>query len=225
MTLLRGLYLRFRQLIHEGAKFGAVGLTGVVIVLVGADLLRYDAGLGKYTSITIATVAATAATFVGNRYWTFRSRQRRGTGRETVMFFALNAVGLLIQYACIGLVQDALHLPGTFWYTSANLMGIGLGTIFRFWSYRRWVWQAPKALEPALQPALDPEPAMEPGWPVSPALAPAWEPRTAQSRHLVAVPALPREHGRTAAPRWNGPKHARRSGSPATLADARGEPR
>jgi hypothetical protein len=39
----------------------------------------------------------------GSRYWTFRHRERSGAGRETAMFFALNAVGIGITEACVGL--------------------------------------------------------------------------------------------------------------------------
>jgi putative flippase GtrA len=141
---LTGLYQRFRQQIHEGAKFGIVGLIGVVVVIAGADLLHFNFGLGKYTSLTIATVAATIVTFLGNRYWSFRHRQGGGARNETIMFFVLNAVGLLIQYACLGLVTDVAGLSSRFWYSAANLLGIGLGTLFRFWSYRKWVWVSPE---------------------------------------------------------------------------------
>lgn len=141
---LTGLYQRFRQQIIEGAKFGIVGLTGVVVVIVGADLLHFDLGLGKFTSLTIATVLATVVTFLGNRYWSFRNRQGGGARNESIMFFVLNGVGLLIQYACLGLVTDLIGLQGRLWYNVANLLGIGLGTLFRFWSYRKWVWVSPE---------------------------------------------------------------------------------
>jgi hypothetical protein len=80
-------------------------------------------------------------TFLGNRYWAFRHRERTGMGRETVLFFVLNGIGLLIQLACVATVQDGLNLQGKIAYNAANLIGIGLGTLFRFWSYRRWVWR------------------------------------------------------------------------------------
>jgi hypothetical protein len=67
-------------------------------------------------------------------------------GRETVLFFVFNGIGLLIQLACVAIVQDGLHLNGKVWYNFANLAGIGLGTLFRFWSYRKWVW---RTAEPA----------------------------------------------------------------------------
>jgi putative flippase GtrA len=144
-TLSAGrLYQRFRQIIHEGAKFGIVGGIGVIVVLAGSDALHYELRLGKFTSVTVATVLATVVTFLGNRYWSFRHRQGAGARNETILFFILNGVGLLIQYACIFLVTDLIGLSGRVWYTIANFLGIGIGTLFRFWSYRKWVWVRPE---------------------------------------------------------------------------------
>ena len=141
MSFALRLYERFRVLIHEAAKFGVVGLAGFIVSLGGADVLHFDAGMGKYKAVIVATVAATVVTFLGNRYWAFRDRERTGMGRETVMFFLFNGIGLLIQLACVAIVQDGANLQGKLWYNLANLIGIGLGTLFRFWSYRKWVWK------------------------------------------------------------------------------------
>ena len=140
MSLVSTLYQRFRLLIHEGAKFVVVGLTGSIVTLGGADILTFDVGVNRYLSLTMATVVATFITFVGNRYWTFRHRQGAGTTRESVMFFVLNGVGLLIQYAALGLIWDGLGLHTKFWYNVANFIGLVVGTLFRFWSYRKFVW-------------------------------------------------------------------------------------
>ena len=151
MSFALRLYERFRVLIHEAAKFGVVGLAGFIVSLGGADILHFDLGVGKYKAVVAATIAATVVTFLGNRYWAFRHRERVGMGRETVLFFVFNAIGLLIQLACVAIVADGLGLQGKVWYNLANLTGIGLGTLFRFWSYRKWVWrtQDPAAGVPA----------------------------------------------------------------------------
>ena len=178
MSLVSTLYQRFRLLIHEGAKFLVIGGIGFLVTLGGADALHLGLGVGKYTSITIATVVATVVTFVGNRYWTFRHREGAGTTRETVMFFVLNGVGLLFQYACIWIVQDLLHHQGGLWYNIANLIGIVFGTVFRFWSYRKWVWHM---LPPELEVPADALPT-DPSGPVpeyqgrAPALVPSEPP-------------------------------------------------
>jgi putative flippase GtrA len=154
----RKLYERFRLLIHESFKFLVVGGIGMVLTIAAAVALH---SLGKYVAITIATVAATIFTFVGNRHWTFRHRQGEGATQESVMFFLLNGVGLVIYYGCIWVVQDLMHLESRFWYTMALLIGTGLGTLFRFWSYRKWVWKTQHRPRPATADFVGfPEPAL-----------------------------------------------------------------
>ena len=101
MTVVRGLYRQFQQLIHEVAKFGVVGAVGVLVTNVGYALLHIRFGLGPVTATTIATIVATAVSYVGNRYWTFRHRERTSVAREGVIFFVLNGIGLLIQDAVV----------------------------------------------------------------------------------------------------------------------------
>ena len=170
MSAIAGLYARFRHLIHEVAKFGIVGGVGFIVSLVGADLLRYDLNVGKYKAIAVATVLATIVTFVGNRYWTYRNRPHVGTARESTLFFVLNGVGLAIQWGCVALVVDAFGKDTQLWYNLANFGGIVIGTIFRFFTYRRFVWKAPvetvleghEALEPTGAQAAAGGPAAEP---------------------------------------------------------------
>ena len=148
MSTIGELYARFRHLIHEGAKFLVIGAIGFVVTLAVANALH---PIGKYKAITIATILATVITYLGNRYWTFRHREGRGTTRETVLFFVLNGVGLIIYYGCIGLTE-LFGLSGRFWYNVAIVVGTGLGTLFRFWSYRTWIWRAPaRANAPAIE--------------------------------------------------------------------------
>jgi len=136
---MRTLYARFRQLIHEGFKFLVIGVVGAIVTFGMANALH---SIGKYKAITIATILATAITYLGNRYWTFRHRHGKGTTRDSIMFFILNGVGLLIYYACIGAIDLAGIGHSVAWYNVALVVGTGLGTLFRFWSYRKWIWLA-----------------------------------------------------------------------------------
>jgi putative flippase GtrA len=155
------LYQRFRLLIHESFKFLVVGGIGMVLTIVAAVALH---SLGKYVAITIATIAATTFTFLGNRHWTFRHRQGQGARQESVIFFLLNGVGLLIYYGCIWVLQDLMGLESRLWYTVALVVGTGLGTLFRFWSYRKWVWKSQHKPWPAATDfAGYPEPALAVG--------------------------------------------------------------
>ena len=144
MTVVRGLYMRFQRLIHEAAKFGVVGIVGVIITNGGYALLHNTFGLGPVTATTIATIVATAVSYVANRYWSFRHRERTTVARESVTFFILNGVGLLIQDAVVAfnfyLLSNGHNKAAEF---IALNVGIALATLFRFWSYRKWVWAAP----------------------------------------------------------------------------------
>lgn len=161
MDSARRLYERFRQLIHEGAKFGVVGLIGVVITAGGTNLLKSHTTMGWLSATAVSTIVATAFAYVASRYWTFRHRERTTVQRETILFFVFNGIGLLIQLACVGFVVKVLGQTGKVPANIALLTGIALGTIFRWFSYRKWVWadkrQGPpeghESLEPVLAPA------------------------------------------------------------------------
>jgi putative flippase GtrA len=152
VSSVRRLYERFRHLIHEGSKFLVIGAVGTVITFVVANALH---GVGRYKAVTIATILATVFTFLGNRYWTFKHREGQGTTRDSIVFFVLNGIGLLIYYGCIGLTDLAGQGKSKIWYNIALVIGTGLGTLFRFWSYRKWVWVAPDV--PILDPSERPE--------------------------------------------------------------------
>lgn len=136
---------RSRRLGSEFAKFAVIGVTGIFITNGVYDLLFIHLGMGPVTSTTIATVVATIASYLGNRYWSFRARQRTGVVREIIIFAVLNGIGLLIQDATVGFNYYLLHLGRN---ELAGLValnaGIALATLFRFWSYRRFVWVTPR---------------------------------------------------------------------------------
>jgi putative flippase GtrA len=127
-------------LIHEVAKFGIVGILAFFITIGGSDGLHYGAGLGPLTSVVIATVVATVFAFLGNKLWAFRHRTGSHVRRESVLFFVFNGVGLLIQLGVVAFVHYGLGLTDSFSYNVANIIGIGIATCFRLYSYRRWVF-------------------------------------------------------------------------------------
>jgi len=160
VSRVRNLYERFRLLIHEGAKFGIIGAIGVVIYNLVNSWVHFGLGSGPLTAATVAVIVTTIISYLANRYWSFRHRERSSVPRETVMFFALNGVGLLIQWAVVGFAYYGLGDTSKLGNFIANNVGIVLGTLFRFWAYRKWVWTAPEsapegheALEPVLSAA------------------------------------------------------------------------
>jgi putative flippase GtrA len=142
-ALARPLYERFRHPAYEFVKFAVVGIAGVFVTNAVYGLLNLHLGVGPVTATTAATVVAMIGTYLGNRYWSFRTRQRTRVAREIIIFAVLNGIALLLQdatvavnYYLLDLGHDKLAV-----FVALNL-GIALATVFRFWSYRRFVWAA-----------------------------------------------------------------------------------
>jgi putative flippase GtrA len=142
MPRMVSLRKRFAGLIPELAKFGLVGLVGSVVDLGGAAYLHGVLGVGPLVSKGLSIIAATALTYLGSRFWTFRHRVNQALLREGVLFAALNVVGLAIAECVIAFVTYGLDLKGTLAYNAASLAGTGLGTVFRYFSYKKWVFLA-----------------------------------------------------------------------------------
>jgi putative flippase GtrA len=140
-----GLYDRVRHLVPELAKFGVVGGIGAIIDLGGAAVLHGRYHEEPLTAKAISITVATVVTYIGSRFWTFRHRENQALHRETVLFFALNVVGLIIAELVIATATYVLGFKDPIAYNLASVTGTGLGTIFRFFAYRKWVFLAPAA--------------------------------------------------------------------------------
>ncbi|WP_327087440.1 GtrA family protein [Nonomuraea sp. NBC_01738] len=140
MELVKRLYQRFSSLVHELTKFGIIGAVAFLLDLGILNLLKYGVGLGPLTSTLGATVVSTSFAYAGNRWWTFRDREQSGLGREYFLFFLFNGIALLIRLLVTGFTAYTLVLHDPISLNIANIIGVGLGTLFRYWSYKRWVF-------------------------------------------------------------------------------------
>ena len=156
MSLIRDTYARFELLFHEVAKFGVVGAIGFVVQLGVQNALHSGAGIGPLTALVIAYVIATIVTFVGNRHWAFKHRKGKGLGQEGVLFILLNVVGIFIQVGIVAFVHYGMHMTDNLSYNLATIVGIGIATLFRLYTYRKFVFLAPPASGAAeeLQPEV-----------------------------------------------------------------------
>lgn len=130
----------------EFAKFGVIGTIGIFVDNGAFVLLTHGfgaagplAGHEKFASL-VATAIASVFSWVCNRYWTFRDKRPDDLRREIVLFTVFNAIGALITMGCVALAIDVLHAAGPVAQTAARLVGIVLGTVFRFWTYRQFVF-------------------------------------------------------------------------------------
>ena len=154
------------MLVREMLKFGVVGVVAFVIDLGGYNLLvfgphllgmfdqQHTTGILHDKPLTARVISATVATLVawlGNRLWTFRHRRNRQASHELALFVFFNVVAMVISVACLGASRYILGLHTQLADNVTNIFGIGLGTLFRFWSYRKFVFidtLADSSLEP-----------------------------------------------------------------------------
>ena len=126
---------------REMIKFGVVGLMAFVIDSGLANLLWHTVLADKVTTAKIISgIVATLFSWVGNRQWTFRHRRSRPAHHEVVLFFGVNGVALVISVVTLYLSHYALGYTSILADNVATILGIGLGTLFRFWAYRRFVF-------------------------------------------------------------------------------------
>ncbi|WP_335938416.1 GtrA family protein [Streptomyces sp. PTD5-9] len=147
------LRARLDRLAREIAKFGTVGALGLVVNIAVSNLLWRTTDLQVVRAGLLATVVAILFNYVGFRHWTYRDRDKSGRTRELTLFLLFSAVGAVIE---TGVLYVATY--GFGWNTPVQsnvfkILGIGIATLFRFWSYRTWVFKALPAPEPARVPA------------------------------------------------------------------------
>lgn len=132
-----GLSVFWREL----TTFGFIGVLNIVVDLGLFNLLIQGPLNGKITTAKIASGAvATVFAWVGNRYWTFRSRQNRPMHHEVVLFFAVNGVALAATAGWVAFAHYSLGASSPFWVNVNALVGIGIGTVIRFIAYRTVVF-------------------------------------------------------------------------------------
>jgi putative flippase GtrA len=141
MRLARLLPERWQKFLHEALKFGLVGAMNTVVNFAVFNALIFTIfPNGQLKANVIATLVALSVSFLLNRHWTYRDRPRSAVRRAYVLFFFFNGVGLAIELGVLGLTKYGLGLDSVMAINAAKLLGVVLGTVFRFWSYRTFVF-------------------------------------------------------------------------------------
>ncbi|SDC06565.1 Putative flippase GtrA (transmembrane translocase of bactoprenol-linked glucose) [Geodermatophilus telluris] len=151
MGLLPALGRRARStwhlLLRELGAFGAVGASCFALDVALFQLL-YGSGTGAVTAKLASTLVSTSVAYLGHRFWSFAHRERTGYRREYVAFVLVNGLTLLLGLAVVAVVRHPLGQEHALVLQAANVASICLGTVVRWFAYRRWVFppkQAPAA--------------------------------------------------------------------------------
>lgn len=137
----------WERIVRYALKFGVVGLIGYAIDTGIFNLLRLGAFgsdhffQGALGAKLVSTSIAIVFNWIGNRYWTFREHRRRNWVREFAEYVIVSLGGMGISLLCLGVSHYLLGMTSLLADNiSANVIGLGLGTLFRFVLYRYWVY-------------------------------------------------------------------------------------
>ncbi|MEU3189974.1 GtrA family protein [Streptomyces sp. NPDC006992] len=131
------------RLVRELGKFGAVGALGFLVNVAIFNLCIHTFQLAPIRSGVIAQVVAIGTNYLGNRYWTYRHTDKNRIHRETVLFFLFSGAGLVLENGILALSHYGFGYTSTLADNIAkNVIGLAVGTAFRFWAYRTWVFRA-----------------------------------------------------------------------------------
>ncbi|NEB03307.1 GtrA family protein [Streptomyces sp. SID13726] len=136
-----------RRIFREVAKFGAVGGAGLLVNLVVFNLVRHLTELPVVRASIVATVVAIVFNYIGFRYFTYRDRDKSGRTKELTLFLLFSVVGLVIENGVLYAATYGFGWDSPLQSNVFKFLGIGIATLFRFWSYRTWVFKTLPARE------------------------------------------------------------------------------
>jgi putative flippase GtrA len=140
VRLLDRLSTPWHVLAKEISAFGVVGVVNLFVDVGLFNLLHFRIGLGPTTSNVVSAGIATTISYFANRHWSFSHRARTGLRREYSLFIVINVIALGISSVVIAFAYYVVSATDPLALNVAKVLGIGIGTVFRFWSYKRYVF-------------------------------------------------------------------------------------
>jgi putative flippase GtrA len=155
LGILNSVPQKYRRLFFELVKFGLVGGMGFVVQVTASNILWATifsptvTTAGPVYAMLVSTLLAIIVNWLGNRYWTFRKERQTRIVRESVEFFAVSVVGMMIGVGCLWVSHYVLgYRTQLADNISGNVIGLILGAAFRFVLYRFWVFNPSRSIRP-----------------------------------------------------------------------------
>ncbi|MCW2771755.1 MAG: GtrA family protein [Nocardioides sp.] len=143
---------RGRRVFTEAYRFLAVGGIATIVAFVIFNFLLHGFNTGHhalldgqpYLAYVIANLVGMAVSYRGSRTWVFKDRPPRSADGGRTAFILINLVTMLIPIGLLWLSRNVLNLDDPYSdNVSANVIGLFLGLIARFYLFRTFVFQRP----------------------------------------------------------------------------------
>jgi putative flippase GtrA len=146
---------RWQRFLSEGAKFLTVGGVATVVsfVIFNGLVHGYFGGPGPMheeplVAFVVANLIGMLVSYRGSRSWAFRNRSAVGVAGGRLTFFVINIVSMVIPLACLSFSRYVLGMTDPVAdNVSANVVGLVVGTMARFWAIQRFIFVSPARLE------------------------------------------------------------------------------
>ena len=146
---------RWRRVFTEAYRFLAVGGVATIVAVIIFNFLVHgfhtgiDAPLSgqPYFAFVVANLIGMAVSYRGSRSWVFKDRPPRTADGGRLMFVVINLATMLIPIACLWFSRNVLVLDDPYSdNVAANMIGLFLGMVARFYLFRTLVFQKPVVL-------------------------------------------------------------------------------
>ncbi|WP_328445037.1 GtrA family protein [Amycolatopsis sp. NBC_00438] len=162
---MRELLKKHRELL----RFAVVGgISFVITMSVNYGLKFTVLRTHPVTALIIGVLVATIFSYVANREWSFRARGGRERHHEAALFFLISGIALGLNALPQWFSRYVLHLQAPQLspfgvevadFVSGIIIGTLLGTAFRWWAFKKWVFpeEAARSVAAAAETADDPD--------------------------------------------------------------------
>jgi len=138
---------KIKSVLYQFTKFAAVGTLNTLINLGVLNLLiamtGIASGYGYSWFVLIGFLLATTNSFIWNKLWTFGDTSGVQT-KQTLAFYALTAVGAVINVGVASFIVNGLPSPGfpaAVWANVGGLVGVAASFLWNFLGYKFFVFK------------------------------------------------------------------------------------
>ena len=143
---------RWQRFAAEAGRFLAVGALATVVSLVLFNFLVHGFNTADLAPLNdqpelaylLANGVGMVISFRGTKGWAFRDRESRHADGGLAAFVGINLATMLIPMTCLVLSRNLLGLDDPISDNiSANVVGLALANVARFFLFRRFVFRRP----------------------------------------------------------------------------------
>lgn len=133
-------------------KFVSVGAIGAIIETIIVATLTTMFGTAPLIAKAIGSEFSISTMFVINDRWTFDNKGNAGRVafvRRWIKSHLVRTIGLSVGFLILFLLTDWIHLSlyvlgADLWPTLANILGIGVGSLFNYVAESIFTWRIPQ---------------------------------------------------------------------------------